>query len=157
MDFQQPQTTATDKEIEATLNALRLQISDKQAEIVRQEMIINSNRYTIQQTANEKAESLKQKEDIASNITILNSELEKLESDKTKLKNEIEVTISEINKQKNEINQKIAEFNIQDKKTQELKDEVIKEKEQIEKEKKELVERENELEKKIKLLKGIIN
>lgn len=157
MEFQQPQTVPTDKEIEATLNALRIQISDKQAEIVRQEKIINSNRYTIQQTANEKAELLNQKEDLENKIFLLKPQLEELELSKNKLKDEAVIIKSEIEEQKNEINNKWAELDIQIKKTQEFKEEVNKDKEKLEIEKKEINQKEIDIANKIQALKVIIN
>lgn len=56
MNLTQPQAIPTDEEVQKHIDMLQVQISDKEAEIVRQGTIITSNKYTIQQLANEKAE-----------------------------------------------------------------------------------------------------
>ena len=105
MNFEQPQGVPTKAEIDATIDALRVQISDKQAEIVRQQTIIDSNRYTTQQLSNEKAD--------------LTDQVEKLKTVKTNLEKDIdglakqkETTQAQVDEARKEVAQKASEMEI---------------------------------------------
>lgn len=71
MDFNQPTNPPTDQETQNHINALMVQISDKEAQIVRLNAVITSNQYTIQQLANQKAELEGQVKELADKKEVL--------------------------------------------------------------------------------------
>lgn len=81
MEFNQPTTVATDPQIEAHLNALRVQIADKEAFITRLDDIITSNQYAIQQLSNEKAELVSQIPDLKSIYAQLDADVKNIASE----------------------------------------------------------------------------
>ena len=75
MEFTQPNNPPTDQETQNHINALMVQISDKEAQIVRLSGIITSNQYTIQQLANQKAELENQVADLSVRVVTLKDDV----------------------------------------------------------------------------------
>ena len=145
MEYSAPQTVPTDAEIEATLTALRIQITDKQAEISRQEGILTSNRYTIQQIANEKAEKSAQVDALTKKIADLEPVVVELETLKAKTEEDIAKQKASISSQEEEINNRVITLTAEEKifisKLNDLefaKEEVVKERARVDEKEKEL-------------------
>ena len=145
MEYTQPQGVPTDAEIEATLTALRVQITDKQAEIVRQEAVIRSNIYTIQQLANEKAEKSAQVEALINKIAKLEPEVSELEVLKARTDSDISQAKTNIASQIEELNNRAIQISAEEKifisKLNDLesaKEEVVKDRARVEEKEKEL-------------------
>jgi chromosome segregation ATPase len=145
MEYSAPQTVPTDAEIEATLTALRIQITDKQAEISRQEGILTSNRYTIQQIANEKAEKSAQVDALTKKIADLEPVVVELETLKANIDEDIAKAKTNIASQEEEINNRVITLTAEEKifisKLNDLefaKEEVVKERARVDEKEKEL-------------------
>lgn len=87
MELVQPQSSPTKKQIEDQNKALLLRVSDNEALIGRQTVIVNSNKYEIEQLSNQKAElesfvkkAEEAKKSIENDITVLQSEKDSLKS-----------------------------------------------------------------------------
>lgn len=155
--FNQPQGIASDPEIEATLNAMRVQISDKQAELSRQDGIITSNRYTIQQLANEKAEAQSKIKVFTDKAESLEKEVKLLDFNKNKLLSDITELTQSLDSLNKEIDSKNAKIKKEEEAINELKNLAIEARDEIERQAKELDAKDKRLNSKIAALKEIIN
>lgn len=157
MNFTQPQGIPTNEQIEAQLTALRVQIGDKQAEIVRQESVINSNRYTIQQLANEKAELEMKVDNLKGEASKLIQEVTDLKIEKAGIKTDIQIATESLKKDVEIFNMKQADLNNREQSLIVRETEFETRSSQLDFDKVSLGEKQDLLDKKIAALTAVIN
>jgi chromosome segregation ATPase len=157
MEFNQPTTLPIDKETQAHINALNVQIADKEAQIVRLGAIITSNQYTIQQLANEKAE-------LEEKIPVLREEIAKKQDESKSLDGLINEKVKVLDELTEEYVEKTAALKEREEDVEEKEKQIAKEIEKVSDDRMkvitdrvEIASLKEEVEKKIAALKQIIN
>jgi chromosome segregation ATPase len=156
MEFNQPTSAPMNKETEAQIVALRVQISDREAEINRLDGIINSNKYTIQQLSNQKADLEDFVKNAAKTSDLLTKEVEGLNVSLGEVKTELESARNELTKTKIDINNRLVDIKAKEKVMEESIEDLQKQKEEANLKRAELDIEKKELDSKIEQLKSII-